>query len=261
MSRITRERWIQAGYGLLAEGLVPADVPLRELWERLGVTKGSFYAHFRASGDQPGGVAQLYAEIVARWAEDIGGESLTDMMTTVRSPLERLRLLRAWALKSAVRDGSMRRWADRDPVVAAAVRDADTAVTGHVTQALRDMGFTESDAAVLAAVLVSAFVGAYHTAASAPRPDPARFEALLGILIRSAATEFAAPPGDVATAPGADDDRAVLFRVAPQLPPAAIRQLAHQATRFARDQAAQQDDPPGDRAGAGPARTSEVTGT
>lgn len=259
MSRLTREQWLLAAYRLLDEGRIPADVPLSVLCKRLGVTKGSFYAHFPKEEGHAGGAPELDAEVITRWERESGAHALEPMMAAVHDPLDRLRLLRTWALERAVRDGTMRRWAARDPAAAAAVGAADTAITGHVTQALRDLGFSPPEAAVLAGLLVSAFVGAYHSAATAPDTDPATFDALLGILLRAAATGGETLPGGVATAPGTDGDRAVLFRVAPQLPAAAIRQLAIQATQFARELAAEEDDPPGDRGHAEPA-TSEVTG-
>jgi AcrR family transcriptional regulator len=253
-TRITREQWLAAMSALLADGLVPADIPLSELCQRMGVTKGSFYSHF------PGGLEELHREIIGRWQREGGADDVAATMQAVRDPRDRLRLLRAQALQTAQSDGAMRRWGARDPAAAAAVARADAKVLGYAAAALQDLGFPGAEASLVAGVLVYAFAGAYHTSAAPPQSNPAQFETLLGILARAAAAHAGQAPAGVDMAPGSAPDEVVLFTIAQGLPAEARRDLRDQAQRFAEQAAARA--PRGRKpAKAEPRRTSESTGT
>jgi AcrR family transcriptional regulator len=232
-TRITREQWLAAMSGLLADGLAPADLPLSDLCERLGVTKGSFYSHF------PGGVEELHREIIDRWARESDLSGLASAMHAIVDPRDRLRLLRARALESAQRDGAMRRWGARYPAAAAAVAQADAEVTGHVDGALRDLGLAGADSGMMADVLVHAFIGAHHTSSQPPLSNPARLERLLDILTRAAVPAVAQAEGAVDVAAGSAPDEVVLFTIAQGLPSAARKELRDQAQRFAEQASAQ----------------------
>lgn len=241
-TRITREQWLAAMSGLLADGLVPADMPLSNLCQQLGVTKGSFYSHF------PGGLDELHREIIGRWRRETDDGGLATTMAAIRGPRDRLRLLRARALETAQRDGAMRRWGARDPAAADAVARADAEVTGHVTTALHDLGISAEDAAVMGELLVHAFAGAHHTSPAPPQSSPARFETILDILTRAAAgqtreagqtgeagqtREAGQAAGGVDVTAGPAPDEVVLFTIAQGLPAEARRDLRDQAQRFA----------------------------
>jgi len=245
-TKVTREQWIVAASRLLAQGLVPADVPLSDLCGRLGVTKGSFYSHF------PRGLEELHREIIARWLRDSAADGLAAAMKAVRDPRDRLRLLRARGLETAQRDGAMRRWASKDPAVASAVAYLDAEVIAHATRALSDLGLPGEEAAVLAEVVVHAFAGAHHFLPAPPRSDPARFEALLAILTRAAAGPARAGQDDglVDVTAGAAPDEVVLFTIAQGLPVEARKDLRERAQRFAEQAAARAASAP---RGRGPA--------
>jgi hypothetical protein len=227
--KVTREQWIASTTALLDEGRIPADLTLREHSARMRVTKGSLYSqsHFRSLHD-------LYSEVIRRYLRDSTAGGLASSMQAIRDPRDRLRLLRSWALETALRDGAMRRWAAREPAAAAAVAQVDSEVAGHVTTALRDIGLGGEDAAVMADVLMSAFAGAYHAAPALPRADPAAFETLLAIVTRAATAPRRAGEGDeeVAVAAGAAPDQVVLVTHARGIPEAERRDLLELAQQF-----------------------------
>ena len=252
-TRITREQWLGAMSALLTEGLVPADIPLSELCQRMGVTKGSFYSHF------PGGLEELHREIIGRWRRESSADDLAANMQAIRDPRDRLRLLRARALQTAQRDGAMRRWGAHDPAAAAAMARADAEVISHAAGALQDLGLPGEEASLVAGVLVYSFAGAHRTSPAAPQSNPAQFETLLGILARAATAQAGQAPAGVDIAPGSAPDEVVLFTIAQGLPAEARRDLRDQAQRFA-EQAAARARRGRRLATAEPGRASESTG-
>ena len=117
--RLSADDWIQAGYSILADdGL--AALKIDRICVHLGVTKGSFYSHFKD-------IAGYRAAVVAAWAglrdrdRSYFGESghlpprerLAQMMGALLGP-------RQWTLERA-----MREWARTDPTVAESVHTAD----------------------------------------------------------------------------------------------------------------------------------------
>src|ERR671934_2749006 len=79
--RLSRERWIEAALDALADGGVAA-VAVEPLAVRLGVTKGSFYWHFRDRD-------QLLAAALKEW-ERTGTEELIKRLDQIADPRARL---------------------------------------------------------------------------------------------------------------------------------------------------------------------------
>ena len=107
MASVTRQQYLDAGQDLLADGGVQA-VTIASLCERLGVTKGSFYHHFR-------NVEDFHDQLLDDWfTEHVARrKAVTDVLSDPRARLEGLRRLavdrrhdteaaiRAWARTSA----------------------------------------------------------------------------------------------------------------------------------------------------------------
>ena len=193
-TRVSRGAWVEAMLGMMDQGLVPAEISLTDLSRQLGMTKGSFYSHFGEDRR-----AELLAAVISEWRSTRIAALPETAVGSVRDPLDRLRMIRAAAAATAVRDGAMRRWAAskrpaRDPAAAevieaaaAAVDEVDRIVTGYLVPALVDLGFTGDEPAALAALL------------SAALREPViagEFEVVLGVLARAAAYPQEGPPGE-----------------------------------------------------------------
>ena len=160
--RLSVDDWIQAGYAIIADEGRSA-LKIDRLCTRLGVTKGSFYWHFRD-------MAAYRAALVQAWAElrdsdrshfgDLGDltprERLTRMMASLLGE-------RQWTLERA-----MREWARTDPVVADSVHNADLLVLGAVRDAFLAAGFDDDDADVRANATFAAGIGFLHLSAAPP---------------------------------------------------------------------------------------------
>ncbi|MGZ8801516.1 MAG: TetR/AcrR family transcriptional regulator [Mycobacterium sp.] len=160
--RRSADDWIQAGYAILADDGLEA-LKIDRLCGRLGVTKGSFYWHFKD-------MASYRAAVVGAWAElrdrdrrhfgDLGHlpprERLAQMMASLLGE-------RQWTLERA-----MREWARTDPAVAESVHAADQRVLRAVRQAFLDAGFEADDADMRASATFAAGIGFLHLSDAPP---------------------------------------------------------------------------------------------
>jgi AcrR family transcriptional regulator len=174
--RLGLDDWLAAGYAILAEEGIKA-LKIDRLCDRLGVTKGSFYWHFKnmpsyrsaligAWGelrDEDRGAFEALAEIAPR-------ERLSKMMNSLMSP-------RHWTLERA-----MREWARSNDEVAASVRQADRRLVRAVRQAFIDFGFPEDEAGLRAEVTFATGIGFLHLAAP-ESGDSARAERFLDLML------------------------------------------------------------------------------
>ena len=154
--RLSVDDWIQAGYAIMADGGIET-LKIDRLCARLGVTKGSFYWHFKD-------MAGYRAALVEAWAE-LGDRDRSHFRELGRlAPRERLARMmtsllgeRQWMLERA-----MREWARTEPAVAASVRTADERVLAAVRQTFVDAGFDAEDAEMRANATFAAGVGFLH---------------------------------------------------------------------------------------------------
>ncbi|MBX7432444.1 TetR/AcrR family transcriptional regulator [Mycobacterium sp. Y57] len=154
--RLSIDDWIQAGFAILAdEGLQALKVD--RLCSRLGVTKGSFYWHFKDMAGYRAAVMQAWGELRDRDRSQFGDlghlaprDRLSRMMASLLGE-------RQWTLERA-----MREWARTDPEVAASVRAADQLILAAVRTAFTDAGFDAEEADVRANATFAAGIGFLH---------------------------------------------------------------------------------------------------
>ncbi len=160
--RLSVDDWIQAGYAIVADGGVEM-LKIDRLCSRLGVTKGSFYWHFKDMAGYRSALVESWAELRDRdrsHFSELGHlpprERLAQMMASLLGE-------RQWTLERA-----MREWARTDQVVAASVRAADRRVLAAVRRAFLDAGFDDEDADMRANATFAAGVGFLHLSDATP---------------------------------------------------------------------------------------------
>lgn len=126
--RTTRERWVEEGLRVLAEGGVDA-VRVEVLAKALGVTKGGFYGYFANR-------SALLAAMLDAWERQSVDEVLARIEREGGDDLQRVRLAGRLTFADDVRlvDLAVRDWARRDDAVAERLR----AVDNRRMQLLRD---------------------------------------------------------------------------------------------------------------------------
>ncbi len=147
---LTREEWIVAAVGALRKGGVEA-VRIDVLARELGVSRGSFYWHFRDR-------SELLATILARWEEEtawlISGASA--------APTPRERALRFFELANASPyppDREIFAWARRDSKVARRVEAVEAKRVAFFEQVMHDAGVPGERARRLGEILYLATLG------------------------------------------------------------------------------------------------------
>ena len=134
--RLSRNDWLARAMEVLSrEG--GAKLNIDNLCQALGVTKGSFYAHFE---DRTDFVAQFVTYWAANFTQNVADaiDELEDLPAEVRL-LELMRFLHR--TRSARYDVAVRAWAAQEPEVARAVRRVDARRFDFVRRIFHDMGF------------------------------------------------------------------------------------------------------------------------
>jgi AcrR family transcriptional regulator len=156
-----RKDWIDAAIAMLAEDNVEA-LRVDTLADKLGVTKGSFYWHFKGRDD-------LLSAVIEAWRLSMTSETRALIVDATGTPWERLqRLLRiAISGRPDVPGGpfemTLRDWARRAPAVAEAVRKVDQERIAFLRQLYRDAGLSEQDAADYAEMHMAYVIGTRMT--------------------------------------------------------------------------------------------------
>jgi AcrR family transcriptional regulator len=169
---LARKDWIEAAIEMLAEDNVEA-LRVDTLAERLGVTKGSFYWHFKGRED-------LLFSVLESWRLQMTSQIRTLIADTSGTPWERIeRLLRiAISARPEVPGGpfelTLRDWARRDAKVAEIVREVDNARTDFARLLYRDAGLSEADAQDFAELHMAFVIGQRMTLATGDRDEVQR---------------------------------------------------------------------------------------
>lgn len=153
--------WVEAAFGALAEGGIDA-VRVDPLAKRLGVTRGSFYWHFKDRD-------ALHQAMLRSWRERANYtvfDRVERSSEPARARLERLLALPYSSPRSAhaaAIELAIRLWARRDKQAAKAVRHIDRVRLEYFSKLLQEHGLEREDArkrALLfyAALMAEAFI-------------------------------------------------------------------------------------------------------
>jgi AcrR family transcriptional regulator len=148
--RLSREEWLAQALDILAhEG--QAKLRIETICAALGVTKGSFYWHFKDRDDFLHSVVQFWSDHFT----DPVLERVTSMGGTSRERIKAL--LRVVSEGRFARyDVSIRAWAAQDPdLLSAIVKEVDKRRLAFVASLFTELGFEDQEAEMRARALVA----------------------------------------------------------------------------------------------------------
>lgn len=171
-TRLTRKDWIDHGLRTLATGGAGA-LKIGALATGLGVSRGSFYWHFRDFGDFRSGLLSV-------WRERTVDQIVLEFDAEKDAPHRLQRLVKRAFFGKRGLDRATRIWAADDPAVAAVVTDVDASRVEYMASLLVDGGLAAVDAQTRAAFIYWAYHGQAMVMDAAL--DEAAFERLIGLL-------------------------------------------------------------------------------
>lgn len=158
---LDRDDYCRAGMSLLAEDGVAA-LTVTQLCAALGVTKGSFYHHFR-------GIEDYRSQLLEFWAgqqEAMVGAALREE----RDPREWIELLRRFGVGLPHEaEVAIRAWSLTDPAAGEVRERVDAGREALVARAYREVGAPADVADQLGRVLTAVLIGAQHRGGTTDR--------------------------------------------------------------------------------------------
>ncbi len=154
---LTPDSWIDAATEVLVDRGID-HVRVDVLATQLGVTRGSFYWHFRDRED-------LLRRVLQAWRERATEQLTARLEQAATDPREQLRdvislPVRGRAAARAARiELAIRAWARRDAMARQAVDEADASRIGYVAQVFSALGFPIAEARARAFLLYAYVVG------------------------------------------------------------------------------------------------------
>lgn len=148
---LSPESYFVEAMGVLArEG--PKGVTVDLLCTRLGVTKGSFYHHFR-------GRPQFVEALLGYWKDEHAAR-LIRISEEASDPLERIAILKRIAVGLPHdAEAAIRSWSFQDETVARYQAEVDRMRTAHLRDAYAATGIPKARSQVLATIAMSVLVG------------------------------------------------------------------------------------------------------
>jgi len=171
--KLNQERWLSAGLQVLAEE-GPEGLRIMPIAQQLGVTKGSFYWHYRNLEDYQSALLeeweQRHTRQVIHHVEDKGGEAA-----------DKLRNLVSISFSADARLAqAIRRWAITNPQAREAQARVDHDRLAYLVSLLRPLGWPQAKAEFLARWLYGALIGYFSL--QGPAVGPMQLDLIMGML-------------------------------------------------------------------------------
>lgn len=149
-NRLGREEWIRGAFQMMAESGV-ASISVEALAKHLGITKGSFYWHFKDRQDLLDAILeQWHHQLVISRVEAMGGDARSKLRNLLNIVPKSNRFARGGSLELA-----MRSWARHDEAAAKTVARVDQERLDYTAALFRELGLDEKLADARAYLLYS----------------------------------------------------------------------------------------------------------
>lgn len=141
--QLTREDWVNAAIDVMVQNS-EAQVMVERLGAALGVSRGSFYWHFRSRDELMGAILERWTQTatisVQEHLDHQEPDAARRLLLYMRLPVKSTRSLRAADLELAILG-----WARRSEVARKAVARVDALRTRHFTELFAELGFSGAE--------------------------------------------------------------------------------------------------------------------
>lgn len=169
--QLSRTDWLEKGLELLSAG-GPQQVKIDTLCKALGVTKGSFYHHFKHH-------AAYVSALLEHWKSTYT-QQLIHAVAEIDDPHARSQRLSELVYRKDMRpEVAMRAWANSHPEVAATVREVDAERIQYLVALSLQMGADAAQAELLAKMAYAQLVGMQHLQAFISTEDAIQMDRAL----------------------------------------------------------------------------------
>ncbi len=178
-TRLSVDDWIVAALDIMAaEGI--GGVKIGRLCEKLGVTKGSFYWHFKDLDAFLDAITQRWRDGQGTFRNSLEAAMAADPTTGLRDAITTFLDRRLGRLERAMRD-----WSRSDARARAAIKASDARTFDTIVSGFETLGFTRRDADMRAKILFYSGVGLGDVGPIGERDDATRqLDTLMEILTR-----------------------------------------------------------------------------
>lgn len=174
--RLGRQEWIDSALRALADQGVDG-VRVERLAEVLGVTKGSFYWHFKDR-------SALLEAVVDVWKVRATSDVITLVEQTGGDASQRMRTLAHRVFSADGRlDRHIRSWASHDVLARAALDEIDHRRMGYLRLLLTEYGFSPEIADARTLFVYRALIGQFQLGPTA-QPTAQQLELMIDMLLR-----------------------------------------------------------------------------
>jgi AcrR family transcriptional regulator len=150
-ARLTPKDWVVAGLRLLAtQG--PGALKVGAMATRLGVSRGSFYWHFRDFAD-------FRSQLLDNWRDRTVDQIIREFESNPEAPDRLQQLVKKAFFGRRGLDRAIRTWAATEPEVQAMVAAVDARRVGYMAELLISAGVDADQAEPRAAFLYWAYLG------------------------------------------------------------------------------------------------------
>ena len=153
MGRKTKEDWLIVGMNILAEKGA-AGLTIDVLLQQMGVTKGSFYHHFKNR-------REFTKELLHYWEEQKTLDIIR-LSEEAKTPTEKIKLLTELSLEmvNANLEIAIRAWAIRDPVVKSFQERVDHQRLNYCIRLCQELTKDDEKSQVWGRLVFSVYIGA-----------------------------------------------------------------------------------------------------
>lgn len=171
--KLNKQHWLDAGLQALAGG-GPERLRIMPIAQQLGVTKGSFYWHFKH-------LDEYHLALLAEWELCHTQDIITYVDSVAGSASDKLRALMTVTVGADARLAqAIRRWASAYPPAHDAQERVDQQRLRYLEGLLTGMGWPIPDAQTLARWMYCALIGRFSLAG--PPISAAQVELVLGVV-------------------------------------------------------------------------------